>query len=110
MDIIEKFSKNLINVTYPNEKEAWNIAGILNNSNEYLKFDVRDMFNLSDGRLGKNVKANNLVDKIVFEAKNDWIILDQKEFNKFLIKTKLKIIEIETLTKELDWTIIISKE
>jgi hypothetical protein len=110
MNIIERFSKVITNVTYPEKNSNWNIAGILPNSNEYLKFDVRDMFRLEDGNLGKKIKLNQKVDKIVFETNNKWLILDQKEFNKYLLRTKQKIIKLDDLINSLDWTKIILKE
>jgi len=44
------------------------------------------MFKLNNGDLGKKVKLTERVDKIVFETKNKWLILDQKEFNIYLKK------------------------
>ena len=49
MKIVEKFSKYLSQIEYPQEKTSWNIAGIIKGQNAFYKFDVRDMFNLPDG-------------------------------------------------------------
>jgi len=110
MDIIVRFSKVLTNITYPESKQTWNIAGVLPNSNEFLKFDVRDMHKINEEQIGKKVTLNNKVDKIVFEAQDQWIILDQKEFNMYLKKNKQKVIQLNELINNLDWTKIISKE
>mgnify|MGYP003624508962 FL=1 len=110
MNIVERFSKILTNVEYPESIKTWNIAGILPNSNEHQKFDVRDMFKLDEGGLGKKVKLNTKVDKIVFETNKEWIILDQKEYNNYLLKNKPKVIQLEILINNLDWTKFISKE
>ena len=40
MNIVERFSKILTNVEYPESIKTWNIAGILPNSNEHQKFDA----------------------------------------------------------------------
>lgn len=109
MDIVYKFSKFLSNIQYPGENDTWNIAGTLLNSNEFLKFDVRDMFSLEENKLGKKIKTNNTVDKVVFELENKWVIIDQKELNKFLFESKLKVIELEILINKFEWTKIIFK-
>jgi len=109
MSIVYKFSKFLSNIQYPGENDTWNIAGTLLNSNEFLKFDVRDMFSLEENRLGKKIKTNNTVNKVVFELENKWVIIDQKELNKFLFESKLKVIELETLINKFEWTKIIFK-
>tara|TARA_R100000963_G_C4586487_1_gene65361 strand:- start:304 stop:636 length:333 start_codon:yes stop_codon:yes gene_type:complete len=110
MSIVQRFSKLLSNVEYPDVIKSWNIAGTLSNSNEHLKFDVRDMFKLNNGDLGKKVKLTERVDKIVFETKNKWLILDQKEFNIYLKKQKQNVVYLDNLIKNLDWTKIILKE
>ena len=58
MELIKnKFLINLKNIIWPTkkeEKEHWNVSGILNkNSNQHLKFDVRPMFNMPNNQLGK---------------------------------------------------------
>jgi hypothetical protein len=59
--------------------------------------------------LGKKIKTNNTVNKVVFELENKWVIIDQKELNKFLFESKLKVIELETLINKFEWTKIIFK-
>lgn len=110
MDIVKKFSKFLLNIQYPNKNDAWNIAGTLLNSNEFLRFDVRDMLSLENNKLGKKIKTNNIIDKVVFELEDKWVIIDQKELNKFLFESKLKIIELDILIKKFEWTKIIFKK
>jgi hypothetical protein len=49
MDVLERFSTYLTAIEYPKSKTSWNIAGIIEGQNAFYKFDVRDMFALSDG-------------------------------------------------------------
>ena len=49
MHIIERFSKYLTAIEYPQGRTSWNIGGILKDKNAFYKFDVRDMFKLEDG-------------------------------------------------------------
>ena len=110
MGIVERFSKNLIEVEYPIKKEHWNVAGILKNkSNQHLKFDVRDMFKFPDGLIGKHGYTNTKADKMVFESEKEWIILDIKEIHKYLRKHKKRILYLEDLIAELEWSMCIPK-
>jgi oligoribonuclease NrnB/cAMP/cGMP phosphodiesterase (DHH superfamily) len=108
--IIERFSGNLIQVEYPIKKEHWNIAGVLKHrSNQHLKFDVRGMFRLPEGRLAKKGYTATKADKMVFETENEWIILDVSEIHKYLKKQQTKILYLEKLMDELEWSITLPK-
>ena len=110
MNIVERFSENLIQVEYPIKKEHWNVAGIIKNkSNQHLRFDVRDMFKFPDGLIGKHGYTNTKADKMVFENEEEWIILDIKEIHKYLRKHKKRILYLEDLIAELEWNISITK-
>jgi hypothetical protein len=109
MNIIERFSKNLKNIEYPKEKCSWNIAGILKGKNAFYKYDVRDMFKMSNGELGKRGKTNSKADKMVFEAEEEWLILDVEELASYIKKKQLKVVQLEDLISELDWNIILPK-
>tara|TARA_R100001132_G_C3215009_1_gene56188 strand:- start:42 stop:374 length:333 start_codon:yes stop_codon:yes gene_type:complete len=108
--IVKRFSKNLIEVKYPTKPEHWNVAGILKNkSNQHLKFDVRDMFKLPDGLIGKHGYTNTKADKMVFESEKEWIMLDIKEIHEYLRKHKKRILYLEDLIAELEWSMRIPK-
>ena len=109
MSIIQKFSKHLTSIEYPKEKTSWNIAGILKGQNGFYKFDVRDMFKFPDGLVGKTGHTNTKADKMVFESKKEWIILDIKEIHKYLRKHKKHIIYLDDLIAELEWSIYLPK-
>lgn len=107
--IIERFSKYLTQIKYPKNKESWQIEGILINSNQSFKFDVRDMFALPNEQYGKYVNTDNKADKIVFETIKNWYILDIIEFNKYIKKNKLAKVHLEDLLINLDWCIHLKK-
>ena len=110
MDIVERFSENLIEVKYPTKPEHWNVAGIIKNkSNQHLKFDVRDMFKFPDGLIGKHGYTNTKADKMVFEGEKEWIILDIQEIHKYLRKHKKRILYLDDLVSQLEWSICIPK-
>jgi hypothetical protein len=112
--IEERFSKYLKDIIWPTqnqkEKEFWNVSGILKEkSNQHLKFDVRPMFNMLNGQLGKKGTTLSKTDKIVFETNKDWIIIDIVELHEYIKKKSSKIIQFEDLLKKLEWNIYISK-
>jgi len=107
--IVEKFSKHLSNIEYPKEKTSWNIAGVLEGQNAFYKFDVRGMVKESKDRAYKTGRLNSKADKMVFESKNQWIILDIEGLNKYVKEKNLKDLELSDLINRLEWTIKISK-
>jgi hypothetical protein len=114
MNIEDKFSINLDNIIWPTEKqkntEHWNISGILKkNSNQEFKFDVRPMFNMPNGQLGKKGTTASKADKIVFETDNTWIIVDILELHEYIKNQQSKVIQLEKLFNKLEWNIYISK-
>jgi hypothetical protein len=84
-------------------KELWDVEGIIKSrSNEKLKFDLRPLKN--------NVKGGSFktkADKMVFDIKNQWIIVDVDEMHTYLKEYKLKKVPLENLISKLDWNIII---
>jgi hypothetical protein len=109
MNIVDRFSKYLENIEYPEEASSWNIAGIIKGKNAFYKFDVRDMFKMSDGELGKKGKINSKADKMVFEAKEQWIIIDMEELINYIKEKRLQKVHLEDLISKLDWNIILPK-
>ena len=107
------FLKLLTDITFANkeqkEKELWDVEGILKNRlNEKLKFDIRPLqnYNNESGKKGSTLTKSN---KIVFEKKNKWIIVDTKELHDYIKKNKLIKIFLNDLIIKLDWNIEIKK-
>lgn len=114
MNIEDKFSINLENIILPTKKqkdtEHWNVSGRLKkNSNQEFKFDVRPMFNMPDGQLGKKATTASKADKIVFETSEKWVIIDVPELHDYVKKQSSKVIQFEDLLTKLEWNIYISK-
>ena len=108
-EIIKRFVKNLQSFEYPDSETSWNVAGILKNQNAYYKFDVKDMYKLSNGELVRSGKTNSKADKIVLEFKNEWVIIDMKELCNYIKANKTKKVYLETLLNKLEWNILIDK-
>ena len=70
--IIGRFSKYLTEIKYPKQEASWNIAGIIRGHNGFYKFDVRDMFKLSDGTSAQKGRTDSMADKMVLEMKYQW--------------------------------------
>ena len=105
-----KFINKLTDVQYATQnqkqKELWDVEGILKNRlNQKFKFDLRPIKN--------NIKIGSFktkADKMVFNMKDKWIIVDIEELH-FYVKTKnLKNIQLEDLLSKLEWNIILPKK
>ncbi len=102
------FSKYLTDNRYPSKqqkaKEIWHREGRLKNSNQIFKFDTRPLKN--------NVKLGNFktkADKMVFDLKDQWIIVDIEELHQYLKENNLKNVPLDSLISNLDWNIILPK-
>ncbi len=104
--IISNFKNLLKNISYPNQnqrnKELWDIKGILHN--QAFKFDLRPLKNNAKGGSFKT-KA----DKIVFDMKDQFIVVDTEELHQYLKENKLKEVHLQDLISKLDWNIILPK-
>jgi hypothetical protein len=109
MNIVNNFSKYLTNIEYPKEKTSWNVAGTIKGQNAFYKFDVRGMIKESENRAYKTGHLNTKADKMVFEFKDQWVILDIEEINKYVKNNKLKDLELNDLISKLEWTIFLTK-
>ncbi len=84
------------------KKELWDVEGVLNN--QLLKFDLRPLKN--------NVKGGSFktkADKIVYDIKNQYVIIDVEEFHQYLKENHLKKVDLQELIYELDWSIVLPK-
>jgi len=109
LSIVEKFSKYLDSIEYPEKKSSWNIPGTIKGQNAFYKFDVRDMFKLENGTPAQKGKLNTQADKMVLEMKDKWIIFDLEELHRYIKKNKLTKVYINSLIPKLEWTIFLLK-
>ncbi len=86
----------------PNQKkrELWDIEGILHN--QKFKFDLRPLKNQAKGGSFKT-KA----DKIVYDLKDQFIIVDVEELHQYLKENSKRVVNIEELASKLEWCIIL---
>ena len=104
-----EFINLLKKVKYPSpnqkEKELWDVEGIIKNkSNQSFKFDLRPLKN--------NVKQgsfNTKADKIVYDMRDQYIIVSVEELHTYLKENYIKIVKIEDLISKLEWNIILPK-
>tara|TARA_B100000035_G_C20823213_1_gene475220 strand:+ start:168 stop:494 length:327 start_codon:yes stop_codon:yes gene_type:complete len=97
----------LENITWATEhqtkKELWHVSGILSNrSNETLKFDI-------DFQNRKYVKSNSKANKILFDYKDKWVLIDTKEFIYFMKNNTINTVDLDKLLDNLDWNITLLK-
>jgi len=100
------FVNKLTNIRYANqhqkETEFWDVEGILHN--QKFKFDLRPLKN--------NAKAGSFktkADKIVYDIKDQYIIVDVEELHKHLKNNSLKVVQLEDLLSNLEWNIVLPK-
>jgi len=108
---VEFIKKYLTNIEWNNNKnEEWQVKGLLKDRlNEYLKFDIRHLSDYPNEKKGKLINDNSDSDKILFESKENWILVDTKELIDYMRRYKLQEIKIEEIINKLDWNIIFKK-
>ena len=102
-----KFLKLLSNVKHPTQnqklKELWDVEGILHN--QTFKFDLRPLQN--------NAKQGSFItkaDKIVYDMKDEYIVVDVEELHNYLKHDNKKVVYLDELLKNLEWNIRLQKE
>jgi hypothetical protein len=108
-----KFERNLTEVikasSIQKTKELWDIEGIIKNkSNQKFKFDLRPLVKFK-GDTGKGGSFKSKADKMVFDIKDQWIIVDTEELFNYLQENNLKKVQLEDLLSKLEWNIILPK-
>jgi oligoribonuclease NrnB/cAMP/cGMP phosphodiesterase (DHH superfamily) len=87
------------------QKELWDVEGVLKDRlNQKFKFDLRP--------IKDNVKIGSFkskADKMVFDMKNEYVIVDLEELTKYIKENNIKEVNLEDLISKLDWNIILSK-
>jgi hypothetical protein len=106
---VKLFKDYLDNIEYPNGKQSWDIAGIIKGQNRFYKFDTRPIQKTKEGEIGKHSSFNTKADKMVFEAKEQWIIVDIEELHTYLKENKLQKVYLQDLLSKLEWNIILPK-
>ena len=99
----------LSNITYATlnqkQKELWDVEGILKNRlNQKLKFDLRPLKN--------NIKIGSFkskADKMVFDMKDQFIVVDTEELHQYLKENNIKDVHLQDLLSKLEWNIILPK-
>ncbi len=103
---MKNFYKKLKNITLASLKqkknELWDAEGVLHN--QLLKFDLRPLKN--------NIKIGSFkskADKMVFDMKDQFIVVDTQELHQYLKENKLKKVHLQDLLSKLEWNIILPK-
>ena len=113
---MKKFiAKQLDQVRYPSRQqkiqELWDVEGILKErSNELLKFDLRPIIEFKKQDYGKWGSFKSKADKMVFDTKTQWILIDIPEMHSYLKNTTKKDVSLSELLSKLDWNIILPQE
>ena len=104
--LLNNFKKLLIDIkeATPNQKknELWDVEGILHN--QKFKFDLRPLSNNA-----KQGSFKTKADKIVYDIKDQYIIVDVEELHKHLKDNSLKVVQLEDLLSKLEWNIVLPK-
>ena len=114
MSAITFAKKHLSNARFPSERtrktQLWDVSGILKDRyNERFRFDVRPLKVQKDGTTAKKGSTRTKADKMVVETLSQWWIIDIKELHEYIFKNKVKVIHLESIAKELEWTVILEK-
>jgi hypothetical protein len=103
------FKDFLTNIEYPNKKESWDIAGVIIGKNAFYKFDTGPFIKTKEGEIGKYGSFDTKADKIVFDIKDKYIIVDVQELHQYLKDKTNKVVQLEDLILKLDWNIVLLK-
>jgi hypothetical protein len=105
---IEFVNQCLSNIKW-NNNDQWQVEGLLKQSNQNLKFDIRFLKDFKDKK-GKLIDSRSQADKVLFENNDSWILIDTQELIKYMEDHSLKEIKLEELIKNIDWNIILPKK
>jgi hypothetical protein len=107
MDI--QFVKEYLTNVKWNNTDQWQVEGLLKQSNQYLKFDIRFLKDFNNKK-GKLIDSESQADKVLFEDDKNWILVDTQELIKYMKDHSLKEVKLEELIKTIDWNIILPKK
>jgi hypothetical protein len=108
--MVEDFTKLLKGKIYPQIKSSWDIEGILHKkTNQSYKFDLSPIQKFKDGSEGKVGSFKTEAEKMVFDFKKQWVILDIEELHEYIKENNLKDILMEDLLENLTWNMVVDK-
>ena len=84
------------------QKELWDVEGILHNQS--FKFDLRPLNNST-----KKGTFKTKADKIVYDLKDEYTIVDVEELHSYLKRDNKKVVQLEELLMNFEWNIVIQK-
>jgi hypothetical protein len=105
---IKFVNKCLINVLW-HENSSYQVEGLLQQSNQHYKFDIRYLKDFPQDKKGKLINSKSEADKVLFEDDKNWILVDTQELIKYMKAYSLKEVKLEELIKNIDWNIILPK-
>ena len=105
-----EFIALLKKVKYPSpnqkNKELWDIEGIIKDkSNQSFKFDLRPLKNNA-----KRGSFKTKAGKMVFDMKDQYIIIDVEELHQYLKENNVKEVHLQDLISKLEWNIVLPKK
>lgn len=92
------------------ENSSYQVKGLLKQSNQYYKFDIRFLNDFPEDKKGKLINSKSQADKVLFEDNQNWILVDTQELIKYMKEHSLKEVKLEELIKNIDWNIILPKK
>jgi hypothetical protein len=66
------------------ENNSYQVEGLLKESNQYYKFDIRFLKDFSENKKGKLINSKSQADKVLFEDDKNWILVDTQELIKYM--------------------------
>ena len=105
-----KFVNECLKNVIWHENSSYQVEGLLKQSNQYYKFDIRYLSDFPEDKKGKLINSKSQADKVLFEDDQNWILVDTQELIKHMKQSNLKEIKLEELIKNIDWNIILPKK
>ena len=111
----KEFIKCLLDIIHPSKKqstkEIWHIEGVLKNRlNQKFKFDLSPIVKFQKDDYGKIGHFNSKADKIVFDFKDNWILIDTEEIVNYIKEKQIRDLNLDHLLKEFSWNIVLQKQ
>ena len=92
------------------KEEHWHVEGIIRSkSNQKFKFDLSPIIKFKENDYGKIGHFSSKSDKMVFDFKNQWILIDTEELIEYVRTQQKKELNLDDLLEELSWNIILPK-